>query len=178
MGRSTQYLSVVSKAFTRESDDVPDDGVASVRPRSFPGAKNYITREGADQLREGLNELFEEKRVLAGKGDEANPNTKTALRRLESAIQKLQSTLNSVVIADPPADQEKIAFGASVRVRDANGDEETYRIVGIDEADAGQGRISSASPLAQALLTRRAGEKIRFQSPGGSQELTILSVHY
>jgi len=168
----------VSKAFTRESDDVPDDGIASVRPRSSAGAKNYITREGADRLRERLNQLLEEKRVLSSRGDEATPDSKTALRRLESAIQKLQATLNSVIVAEPPADQEKVALGASVRVRDEDGEEETYQIVGIDEADPGQGRISSASPLAQALLARRAGEQVQFHSPGGSQELTILSVRY
>jgi len=162
----------------RESDDDPDDGIASVRPRSSRGTKNYITREGADRLRKGLNELLEQKRVLAGRGDEADPDTKTALRRLESAIQKLESTLDSVVIADPPADPNKIAFGAIVRIRDTHGDEETYQLVGFDEADPGQGRISSASPLARALLSRRAGEKVQFQSPAGSQELTILSVHY
>ena len=83
-----------------------------------------------------------------------------------------------MIVAEPPADPEKVALGASVRVRDEDGEEETYRVVGIDEADPGKGRISSGSPLAQALLTRRAGEKVQFQSPGGSQELTILSVSY
>jgi transcription elongation factor GreB len=168
----------VSKAFTRESDEVNADEVASVRPHLSAGSKNYITKEGAVRLGERLSDLLAEKRVLTGKGDEATPNDKAALRRLESVIQKLQSTLNSIAIAEPPADQEKIALGASVRVRDEDGEEETYQIVGIDEADAGQGRISSASPLARALLSRRAGEKVRFQSPGGHSELTILSVHY
>jgi transcription elongation factor GreB len=168
----------VSKAFTRESDDLSADEVASIPPRWSAGEKNYITREGADRLRERLNDFLEEKRVLASKGDEASPNAKAALRRLETVIQKLQSTLNSVVVVEPPADQERIAFGAAVRVQGEDGDEETYQIVGVDEADPGHGRISSASPLARALLTRRAGEKVRFKSPGGEHELTILSVRY
>ena len=58
----------------------------------------------------------------------------------------------------------------------ADGEEETYQIVGVDEADAGQGRISSGSPLARVLLSRRAGDKVRFQSPAGLQELTIISL--
>jgi transcription elongation GreA/GreB family factor len=56
--------------------------------------------------------------------------------------------------------------------------EETYQIVGAEEADPDEGRISAASPLARALLTRRAGEKVRFQIPAGHRELTILSVRY
>jgi transcription elongation factor GreB len=168
----------VSKAFTRESDDPTADEVPSMPPRSSAGEKNYITREGADRLRDRLKELLDEKRVLASKGDEGTPSAKAALRRLETAIQKLQSTLNSIFVVEPPADRERVALGAAVRVRDEDGEEETYQIVGIDEADPGQGRISSASPLAQALLTRRAGEKVRFQSPGGELELTILSVRY
>jgi transcription elongation factor GreB len=168
----------VSKAFTHESDEVTADEIAPVRPHWSAGAKNYITREGADRLRQRLTVLLAEKRVLAGEGGELNPNAKAALSRLESAIQKLQATLDSIIVAEPPTDQTKIAFGASVRVRDEAGEEETYQIVGIDEADPGQGRISSASPLARAILTRQAGQKVRFQSPAGERELTILSVHY
>ena len=168
----------MSKAFTRESDDESADEVGSVRRRSPGGAKNYITREGADRLRGRLKGLLEQKRVLAGQPGDSTSDAKAALRRLESDIQNLQLTLDSVVVPEPPADHERIAFGASVRVLDEEGNEEAYQLVGIDEADSGQGRISSASPLGRALLMRRAGEKVQFQSPGGTQELTILSVHY
>ena len=51
-------------------------------------------------------------------------------------------------------------------------------IVGVDEADPETGRISWISPLARVLLSRRAGDKVRFQSPAGVEELTILKVHY
>ena len=112
------------------------------------------------------------------RSSESDINAKAALRRIESTIQKLQSTLDSVIIAERPTDQTKVAFGASVRIRDEHGEEDTYQIVGIDEADPGQGRISSISPLARALLNQRAGDKVSFQSPAGLQEWTILDVHY
>ena len=105
-------------------------------------------------------------------------DTKANLRRVESEIQKLQLTLNLVIVAEPPADKDKIAFGASVRVRDSSGEEETYQIVGVDEAEPGEGRISASSPMARALMNRRAGETARFETPAGDQELTILTVHY
>lgn len=165
----------MSKAFTRESDDLSDE-VALVRPRLSGSESNFITREGAKRLQERLNHLLEEKRIFAR--EEETPNAKAALKRHESEIQKIQSALNSVIIAEPPADQDRIAFGATVRVRDEDGDDETYQIVGVAETDPAQGRISSVSPLARALLRRRAGETVRFQSPGGQREFTILNVRY
>ncbi len=71
-----------------------------------------------------------------------------------------------------------MSFGAAVFVRDSSGEEETYQIVGVDEAEPGEGRISSASPLAQALINGKVGDEVRFKAPAGNQELTILSVHY
>lgn len=166
----------MSKAFTRESDDRTADEIAPVRPQPLPGAKNYMTRQGADRLRLQIDELLEQRRVLLGAsgGGEAQPS----LPRIEFELQRLQRTLQSVVVVEPPADKEKVALGASVLVRDQEGDEETYQIVGMDEADPGAGRISSASPLAQALIKGKAGDKVRFKSPAGDQELTILDVRY
>ena len=168
----------MSKAFTRESDEASADEIAPVQPQVSAGARTYITREGADRLRNRLEELLKQRRVLVNESGEGNANAKAALRKLELAMQKLQSALNSVIIAERPADQTRIAFGASVRIRDENGEEETYQIVGMVEADPVSGRISSASPLAKALLSKQAGDKAKFRSPAGPQELTILSVHY
>jgi transcription elongation factor GreB len=165
----------VSKAFTRESDDAPADELPSIRPR-LSGARNYLTREGADRLARRLLDLREERRLLAEQVE--NPNTRPALKRLDFECQKLQSTLDSAIIAEPPADQEKVALGAWVRLRDEDAVEETYQIVGADEADPEEGRISSASPLARVLLTRRAGERVHLQIPAGRRELVILSVRY
>lgn len=168
----------MSKAFTRESDDATSDAAVPVRPHVPPGAKNYITREGADRLRHRLEDLLAQKQVLAGTSDENDLNLREVLSRIDPEIQKLRSILDSIIIAEPPVDQQKVAFGASVRVRDENGVEETYQIVGFDEADPAHGRISSGSPLARALLARQAGDRVHFQSPAGPQDLTILAVHF
>ena len=165
----------MSKAFTRESDDAHVDEFPSL-PLRQPGASNYITREGADRLSRRLTDLQEERRILNEQKE--NPNTRPAVKRLELERQKLQLILDSAVIAEPPADREKIALGAWVRVRDNDGEEETYQIVGAEEANPNEGRISSASPLARVLLTKRAGETVHFQIPAGRRQLTILSVRY
>ena len=166
----------MSKAFTRESDDLNADEIAPLRPHPSSGVKNYITRQGADRIRERIEDLVERRRELMSAGSDVD--TKANLRRVESEIQRLQLTLNSVIVAEPPADKEKVAFGASVVVRDSSGEEETYQIVGVDEAEPGEGRISASSPMARALMNRRAGETARFETPAGDQELTILTVHY
>ena len=158
----------MSKAFTRESDDSDAETLPSPRPHLPPGTRNYITREGADQLKQRLNALLAKKQALT----ESEPDR----RKLESAIRNLQQTLDSVIIAEIPADQEKVAFGATVTIRHGNGEEETYHIVGVEEADPEHGSISWISPLARALLSRRPGDKVQFRSPAGAEELTILSV--
>jgi transcription elongation factor GreB len=165
----------VSKAFTRESDDERAGELEPAQFRPLPGTKHYITREGAGRLRQQLDDLLEKRRGLGGNiPADANPE----VRQLDLAIRRLQSILQSVTLAEPPSDLEKVGFGASVRIRDQDGVEEVYQIVGPDEADPGQGRISSSSPLAQALMNRSPGDKVRFQSPAGAQELVILSLHY
>ncbi len=135
-----------------------------------------MTRQGADRLRQQIEDLLEKRRVLLK--DSGQGHTSGSLRRIDSDVQKLQQILNSVIVAEPPADKDKIAFGASVLVRDSSGEEETYQIVGVDEAEPGEGRISASSPLGRALMNRRAGEKVSFQTPAGTQELTIVRVHY
>src|SRR2546426_4481927 len=159
----------MSKAFTRESDESGAQEIPSFRPRLPPGTRNYITREGADRLKQRLNCLLEKKQGTASEAEQ---------RKIEAAIRNLQQILDSVVLAEIPADQEKIAFGATIMIRYGNGEEVAYRIVGVEEADPDHGSISWISPLAQALLSRRAGDKVRFRSPAGEEELTILSVRY
>ena len=168
----------MSKAFTRESDDHDAEEIPSIRPKLPPGARNYITREGANRLRENLNQFIEKRRAGVTMDSGTDPEAKAEQRRIESAIRKLQSILDSVVIAGTPADQAKIAFGASVLLCHSNGEEEHYQIVGADESDPAQGRISWLSPLAQALLNQKAGDKIRFQSPAGDEDLKIVKVWY
>jgi transcription elongation factor GreB len=169
----------VSKAFTRESDDESGaEEIPSFRPQLPPGTRNYITREGADRLRQRLNNLIERKQAMATKSNEAGTAFEAEQRKIESAIRSLQQTLDSVIVAEIHADQDSAAFGATVTIRHGDGEEESYRIVGVEEADPEHGSISWISPLARALLSRRAGDKVRFRSPAGDEELTILAVRY
>ena len=113
----------MSKAFTRESDESGAEEIPSFRPQLPPGARNYITREGADRLKQRLNVLLEEKQGLTARSNEAGTPSEAEQRKIEAAIRNLQQILDSVVVAEMPADQEKIAFGATVLVRHGNGEE-------------------------------------------------------
>lgn len=166
----------MSKAFTKESDDSPDESVLP-RPSLPPGVTNYITPEGAQHLQAQLAALVEQKRAVLDETSAPDPTRSGDIRRLEGQIRQMQSILNSVVVTQPAAkDSERVAFGSTVTTRQANGAEITYRIVGVEETDFERGLISWRSPLARALLSKRPGDEVRFVSPTGIQILRILSV--
>jgi transcription elongation factor GreB len=167
----------MSKAFTRESDDTEEQEAPSLRPQLPPGITNYVTPEWADRLRQQLQQMIERKQALTSINS-SPARDGTDLRKLETEMRRLKQSLESAVMAERPADQGKVAFGATVAIKRGPGEEETYRIVGLEEADPDRGTISWISPLAKALIAKRAGDKVRFRSPVGEEELTILAVQY
>jgi len=167
----------MSKAFTREDDSA--EAAAPVRqwPKVPPGSKNYVTKSGAEALRAEVNRLIEQERPqLASKTDE---DSRRQLQMVDQRLIHLQQSLDSATIVEPqPQPWDHVRFGATVRVREKRGDEVTYRIVGVDEADIDRDWISWVSPLARALLNAELGQRVRFRVPAGEQELEILSIHY
>jgi transcription elongation factor GreB len=169
----------MSKAFTRESDDLPEQPLA-LRPSPSvpPGVKNYVTPDGAARLRAELEQLVEKDRPAATAlpdADEARRN----LQRIDQRIRRLQQSLASAEIVQPPSGPtDQVRFGATVTVREHSGDRVQYRIVGMDETDLDRGWVSWRSPIAKALLNARAGDRVRLQLPAGEEELEILAVAY
>ena len=105
---------------------------------------------------------------------------KRRLREIDRRIRFLTRRLEIAEVVDPSrqGDNDQVFFGARVTVADGDGSENTYTIVGVDEADAASGRISWVSPLARALIKARAGDSVRFQSPLGVREIDIVDVTY
>ena len=105
---------------------------------------------------------------------------KKRLREIDRRIRFLMKRMENAHIIDPGLQQhrDQVFFGATVVVCDENGDETTYSIVGIDEADPAKGWISWVSPLAKALLKLREGDVARFVSPLGDRELEVVEVIY
>ncbi len=169
----------MSKAFTRESDDAPEMPVAP-RPSTLlpPGVKNYLTRDGAERLRQEIERLSHSERPKVAsltEGDDA----RRQLLALDQQIAGLRQILGSAEIVPPPAPPWQIVrFGASVTVRRRDGSEERYRLVGVDETDVDRGWVSWRSPIARALLNARTGQRVRFRFPDGEEDLEILAVTY
>src|SRR6185369_8030891 len=150
---SNQSSDQMSKAFTRESDDLPDVPVAARQRAPLPpGAKNYLTPDGARRLREELDRLVQVERPRHV-ASQFNPEAKRQLQVLDQRISYLQGSLQTAVLVAPPVPpQTRVRFGASVTVRDVSGGESRYRIVGVDETDIDRGWVSWLSPIAKALL--------------------------
>src|SRR5215470_26677 len=102
----------VSKAFTRESDDASGDEIAPLRSHVPPGVKRYITKEGADRFRQQATILMDEKRALLAGGSSRSADTTARVRQIDAAIQRIERVLDSVMVAGPPTDTDKVGFGA------------------------------------------------------------------
>jgi len=99
----------------------------------------------------------------------------------EGRIAEIESKLSNANIIDvTKADAGgKVVFGATVRIEDLDsGKEVTYQIVGEDEANIKEGRISVGSPIARALIGKEEGDTVIVKAPGGDIEYEIISVEY
>ncbi len=180
----------MSKAFTKETDfedDGPDEPVALPA-----GVKNYITPAGFQRLQDELRQLsrVERPKVVevvswaAGNGDRSENGDyiygKQRLREIDRRIRFLSKRLEIAQVVDPSQQKnvDQVFFGATVTYADAAGTERTVRIVGIDEADLGQGRVSWISPIARALLKAVVGDTVELRTPAGREHIEVLAISY
>ena len=99
---------------------------------------------------------------------------------LEGRIQDLKTKLALADVIDPAKiSQNKIAFGAKVKVMDLETDEKkTFRLVGPDEADVKSGKISISSPVGKALLNKEIGDIVNVKAPAKTMEYEILEISF
>jgi transcription elongation factor GreB len=186
------YDERVSKAFTREADDAPDDELEPEPGPALPaGAKNYITPAGHRRLRGELAQLWEVERPklvetiawAASNGDRSENADyiygKRRLREVDRRIRFLSKRLEVAEVVDNAGqDHERVFFGATVTYADRAGNERTVSIVGMDEVDPARGRVSWIAPVAKALLKAREGELVTVRTPGGAEEIEVLAIRY
>ena len=152
-----------------------------------------LTVVGAEKLRNELQRLksVERPSVIAAiaearsHGDlSENAEYDAAKERqgfVEGRIAEVEGKLGNAQIIDPRAlDADgRVVFGATVELEDVDGEQTvTYQIVGDDEADLKQGKISLNSPVARALIGKFSGDVVEVQTPGGRREYEILDVRY
>jgi transcription elongation factor GreB len=155
----------MSKAFTKEDGNEPDDGLSFVPPQPLPpGAKNYMTAHGAERLREELERLTQAVRPACLAAVNTDSEARGRLQKLDARIRYLADSLRSAVVVDTATlETERLRFGCSVTVRDDGGEETAYRIVGVDETDVDRGCVSWISPIAKALLGAKVGDRVKFR---------------
>lgn len=180
----------MNKAFVKESDD--DEDLDAATPAIPPGTKNYMTPQGHRTMKEELLRLIDVDRPevvrivswAASNGDRSENGDyiygKRRLREIDRRIRFLTKRLDiaEVVDASMHHGSDQIYFGATVRYENQAGAEHTVTIVGIDELDPLNGKISWISPVARAMTKAREGDSVVLRTPAGMDELTILEVSY
>ena len=169
----------MSKAFVRESDS---DDLPELPPTPSPlppGAKNYFTAGGVARIRDELARLTDIERPPLVATAASDIDAKRELQTLNQRIRYLQNSLQTAEVVTPPSGPADIVrFGATVTVRETNGPEIRYRIVGVDETDLDRNWVSWLSPIARALLNARPGQRVPFKAPRGQRELEIVAIEY
>lgn len=165
----------MSKAFT--SEETEDTSVAGRAPRRVPrGEERPITPEGHRTLVEELERLETDGRASV-RGLVVEHEREQAKRQLEARVAMISATLESVRVVQPPETEDGVArFGSVVTLEWADGRVQTVRLVGPDEADVKQGRLSIEAPLARALLGAKEGASIEVERPRGVEEATVTRV--
>jgi len=182
----------MNKAFVKEPEGDEDDEAAALALAIPAGSKNYIRPEGYQRIKDELLQLIDVERPevvkivhwAASNGDRSENGDyiygKRRLREIDRRIRFLTKRMDSAFIVDPSAHygSDQIFFGATVTYSNQHGEQRTITIVGIDELDPLNGKISWVAPVARALTKAREGDTITFQAPHGVEELDILEVSY
>ena len=159
----------MSKAFTKESDDGDEDDLPDDVGGLPAGAKNYMTPQGFERMREELMTLMRKERPevvqvvswAAANGDRSENGDylygKKRLREIDRRLRFLSKRLERSEVVDPA---------------------KRLKIVGVDEVDPGRGHVSWISPIARAVMRAHEGDAVRMHTPGGEEEIEILKVVY
>jgi len=152
---------------------------------------NPITRAGYDKLVAERDRLWKVERPkvtqevsdAAALGDRSENAEyiygKKKLREIDKRLHFLNDKIERAVVVDPATlSGDRVVFGATVTVEDENGKKSTYQIVGEDEVDAANGRISHKSPVGRALLGKQPGDVVTVLRPAGEIELEILKLEF
>jgi transcription elongation factor GreA len=150
--------------------------------------ETFLTPEGYKKLEEELRHLKTVRRPEVAQaihdakmdGDVTeNAGYEEAKRQqafLEGRIMTVDAMLKNAVIIESNGPSDTVVLGSQVTVVEEGLDPETYAIVGSAEANPGDGRISNESPLGKALMGRKVGEKVAFQTPGGQVVMELLRI--
>ncbi|OFW87146.1 MAG: transcription elongation factor GreB [Alphaproteobacteria bacterium RIFCSPHIGHO2_12_FULL_45_9] len=182
----------MSKAFTKEPDgEDPEDDIEELPPLPA-GLKNLMTPLGLKTLQDELFHLLHRERPkiveivswAAGNGDRSENGdylyNKKKLREIDRRVRYLMKRTEDAEVVDPRHQQgiEQVFFGATVTYVREDNTELTVKLVGVDEADMGQGKINWVSPVARALMKSRVGDVVIVRIDNRTEEIEVIDIRY
>lgn len=149
----------------------------------------YLTKEGYEEIKEELNYLInvrrpeninaiKEARALGDLSENADYDAaRNEQAELESRIKKLEAIIDNVTIIEEVS-KDKVGVGNTVTIAYVDDEEDTdqYKIVGSQEADPFESKISNESPIAKALMGHKVGDVVSVESPNGNYEIKVVEI--
>ncbi len=147
----------------------------------------YLTREGVEELRSECDSLIAQRGQIAERiksarefGDLAENAEYSSARleqeRVEGRIAEIEHILQNVDIISKPKSGGKVQLGSLVKLQNGGGKAKEFQVVGTVEADPLNGKISDESPIGQALLGRKHGEKVEIVTPVETSTYKIVDI--
>jgi transcription elongation factor GreB len=166
--------------------DEDDEG-----PPKLPGGKFHMTPEGHRRIAAELSALQAQRhRVVeivawaASNGDRSEnadyKEGKRRLREIDRRLRFLSQRLKHAEVVDASAQtqRDRVFFGATVTYATEQDETISVTIVGVDEADMAEGKVSIGSPVALALLRAREGDEVTVRTPRGPEKIEVLAIRY
>ena len=165
----------MSRAFVKEND--LDHAGLDLPERPLSDELNYVTPRGLQLLNQTIDDLEKEREALNEKKDD--PMVKQKIAVIERDMRYFAARIESAILTNPKdEDPSHVLFGAKVTAEDEEGELLTFEIVGEDEANIHESRVSYLSPLAEALLGAAIGDEVMWEKPIGNSYLTIQKISY
>ena len=145
-----------------------------------------LTREGAEELKAEFDNLVSQRVVIADRIKQArelgdlseNAEYQTAREdqdRLEARISELDHVLTNMQLIKKPKTDGQVRLGSTVELK-GNGKTKKFQIVGTMEADPINGKVSDESPIGQALLGKKVGDKAEIKTPSETSHFSVVSI--
>ena len=167
-------LPTMSRGFVKEGDQ---EEVPMLTPRAFlpPGVENFVTTAGLEALKAEREEILNERKQYEGID---NNDARVNNNYLTGKLRLLEERIHSARVLDyDPQRQDDVAFGATIKFKNLKNNQIAQcQIVGVDEANIMQGKISFLSPLSKVLMNKKVGDIVTFKTPQGEVGMEILEI--
>jgi len=164
----------MSRGFVREEDQ---EEAPLIPPRAaLPlGVTNYVTQYGKEKLLEEKSELEQKRAAIDLKDDQAKRREQAVIDGKLALLNERINSARVINLSNQP--QDEVRFGSYVEFK-LNGKLQSFQIVGVDEANVKEKKISFTAPIAKALMGAKKGSEINFQLGSETKTIQVLDINY